>query len=531
MKKMLGVMLDCSRNAVMKPEKVKEYARIIRKMGYNTLMLYTEDTYEIESHPYFGHLRGRYTKAELKDIDAYCNGIGIELIPCIQTLAHLKQMFEWRSVYSEVQDCDDILLIGDEKTYALIEEMIKTLSECFKSKKIHIGMDEAYRVGTGKYEKINGTRDRFDIINEHLHKVCEITDKYGMEPMIWSDMFVKLAAGVQGTGDYYAETDVSKIMERAALPENISLVYWDYYHDQYDHYDKMLKRNKLFGREVYFGGGAWTWAGLAPYNQLSIDRTIPAIDACTDNGVENIFFTVWGDDGAECSTFTILPTLMYAAEKLNGNTDMDSIKKKFKEIVGVDYDSFMLLDEFDSPGGKHTDSNSASKYLLFNDPFMGMFDERCQESDCEHYRNLAEKLSNISEKGNFAPLFENYEKLARVLSVKSTLGVRTRKAYLEGDKDALKDIISDYDATIENLKEYYKAFQNRWYNESKPHGFEVQDIRVGGLIQRLSSCKKRLGQFLAGEITEIPELHEPVLEGTTGYLWRKCVSANILTHY
>ena len=36
MEKMLGVMLDCSRNAVMKPETVKHYANIVKKMGYNT---------------------------------------------------------------------------------------------------------------------------------------------------------------------------------------------------------------------------------------------------------------------------------------------------------------------------------------------------------------------------------------------------------------------------------------------------------------------------------------------------------------
>ena len=73
MNRMLGVMIDCSRNAVMKPEVVKEYAALIKKMGYNTLLLYTEDTYEIPQRPYFGHLRGKYTKEELKDIDSYCN--------------------------------------------------------------------------------------------------------------------------------------------------------------------------------------------------------------------------------------------------------------------------------------------------------------------------------------------------------------------------------------------------------------------------------------------------------------------------
>ena len=58
---MLGVMIDCSRNAVMNVESVKKYASVIKKMGYNTLMLYTEDTFEIPEQPLFGHLRGRYS--------------------------------------------------------------------------------------------------------------------------------------------------------------------------------------------------------------------------------------------------------------------------------------------------------------------------------------------------------------------------------------------------------------------------------------------------------------------------------------
>ena len=102
MEKMFGVMLECSRNAVMNVASVKKYAEILKKMGYNTLMLYTEDTYEVEGQPYFGHLRGKYTKAELKEIDAFCNRLGIELIPCIQTLAHLNAIFQWRSVYGNI---------------------------------------------------------------------------------------------------------------------------------------------------------------------------------------------------------------------------------------------------------------------------------------------------------------------------------------------------------------------------------------------------------------------------------------------
>ena len=49
--KHFGVMLDCSRNGVMKPEAVKRMIDCLQKMGYNALELYTEDTFEVEGEP------------------------------------------------------------------------------------------------------------------------------------------------------------------------------------------------------------------------------------------------------------------------------------------------------------------------------------------------------------------------------------------------------------------------------------------------------------------------------------------------
>ena len=133
-RKNLGVMLDCSRNAVMNTDTLKQFIILLEKLGYNFLELYTEDTYEIEGEPYFGRLRGGYKKTELKEIDAFCKSHGIELIPCIQTLGHLEKIFEW-SAYADVHDADGILLVEEEKTYALIEKMFATVSECFTSRK------------------------------------------------------------------------------------------------------------------------------------------------------------------------------------------------------------------------------------------------------------------------------------------------------------------------------------------------------------------------------------------------------------
>lgn len=88
MKNLFAIMLDVSRNGVMKVEKVKQFIDYISVMGYNALELYSEDIYEIPEYPEFGYLRGKYSREELKEMDSYAKSKGIELIPCIQTLAH-----------------------------------------------------------------------------------------------------------------------------------------------------------------------------------------------------------------------------------------------------------------------------------------------------------------------------------------------------------------------------------------------------------------------------------------------------------
>ena len=120
-----GAMIDASRNAVPTVEAVKRMMDKLAMLGMNLLMLYTEDTYEVPGQPYFGYLRGRYSRTELRELDDYAYSLGIELVPCIQTLAHLNALMRWPQ-YAELRDCHDILCVGEEKVYGLIEDMFRT---------------------------------------------------------------------------------------------------------------------------------------------------------------------------------------------------------------------------------------------------------------------------------------------------------------------------------------------------------------------------------------------------------------------
>ena len=92
----LGPMLDMSRSRVMTVDGVCRFIDNIAALGMNMIMLYTEDTYEVEGEPFFGYMRGRYSADELKEIDEYASSMGIELVGCVQTLGHLEQVGKWK---------------------------------------------------------------------------------------------------------------------------------------------------------------------------------------------------------------------------------------------------------------------------------------------------------------------------------------------------------------------------------------------------------------------------------------------------
>ena len=503
-----GAMLDMSRNAVMKPQKVKEYIKILKSFGYNSIQLYTEDTYEIEGEPYFGYLRGRYSIAELKDIVDYAESLDMEVIPCIQTLAHLNQMFKW-GVYREINDCEDILLIDDERTYELIDKMFSTLRKCFKSEYVHIGMDEAHNVGLGKFLDKNGYQNRFEILNRHLGRVIAIAEKYNFKPFMWSDMYFRLA----NHGEYYLENPEFPEGAKSSLPQNIALCYWDYYHDDENFYAKMMRAHKATGKEIWFAGGVNTWYGFASGNTLALKNMIPAMNAAKKEGIENIFMTLWGDNGKECSYFSALPSLYAIKRVYDGETDMDKIKREFSEITGESFDALLALDSPNFVSGNDNSAKGICKYALYSDPFCGFLDTCLTEGEGEKYKDIARELNAYAlESKNYGYIFESLSALCETLSVKYDLGQRTRTAYASKDKEALKNLLPDYDRAVNLTEKFYEKFRTLWYTENKPNGFEIQDIRLGGLIQRLKSCKMALQDYISGKLETLAELDEPLLD-------------------
>lgn len=526
----LGIMVDCSRNAVLNMKGIKRLVDVMQKMGYNMLMLYTEDTYEVDNQPMFGYLRGRYTKEEMKEAVAYAESKGIEMIPCIQTLAHLNQIFRWKE-YREIWDCEDILLAENDRTYAFIEDMFKTLRECYKTNRIHLGMDEAFKLGKGKYREKYGEKKGIEILKKHLYRVADIAKKYGFCPMIWSDMFCSIATN----GVYVLEKPVEITPEIAAMvPDNVEPVYWNYFTGDKETCDKMLNAHKNFNKPVWFAGGALTWTGFTAHNGMAIKYSDIAMRSCRENGVNNVIMTCWGDNGGEASVFSVLPALFHAAEVLRGNDDEELIKTRFKNIIGVDFDDYMKLDLPCSISELYAQRTlGPDRMFAYNDPFTGICDSLVEQfPDIENtYREHCETLKKLENTPEYGYLFRSAAALCDFLSVKSDLGLKIRAAYKSGDRDALIALAERISFAEEKLEAFYSAYRKAWLKDKKGAGFEIQDIRLGGLKMRLADCRMRINEYLDGEYDKIDDLEQELVAvyDKAAAFWDEIVTVNAIT--
>lgn len=460
--KRFATKVDCSRNAVWNVPSLKKWIDITSKLGYNALLLYTEDTYEIDGHPYFGYGRGRYSKEELKELNTYALEHSIELIPSIATLAHLPTIFRWPQ-YTAINDTYDILLCDDARTYELIDSMFAACAQCFSSRTIDINMDVEDLLGRGKYLSNNGYRDREHIFNRHTEMVCDIAQKYGFTSVIIS--------GIDGCK--YSSSD-----ERCGTVD------------------------------------VWVRNAFNPENNYSISVLRNGIRAALEDGTENMILSFFGDDGGECARFAGLPSLFYASEIAKGNTDEVLIKQRFEKMFHIPFDQFMLLDltqrNETNERGVHP-----TRYILYNDPFIGLMDMTIPDHTRSDHEDLVALLTPLCDHPEWGYMFRTLRDLCAVTAAKCDIGQRIRAAYEAGNKDRLGELANELRRIRELVETFYESFRKQWMNENKGHGFDVSDVRIGGVMMRLKHCAERLEEYATGSVTRIPELDDALLDVRT----------------
>lgn len=504
-----GIMLDCSRNAVMTVDHVKRWLRQLVLMGYNMAMLYTEDTYELPGEDYFGYLRGRYSAEDLREIDAYAAKLGVEMIGCIQTLGHLGQILRW-SAYNKVKDTSTVLMVDEPASYDLIDKMIAQFATCYGSKRIHVGMDEAHEMARGRFLDHFGYQRPFDVFNRHLDKIVEICRKHGLKPMLWSDMPFRIAH----PEGHYSRVNARKVPDdvRDAIPKDAQLVYWDYYNPDKDHYLAWFKDHRDLGFEPVMAGGVWTWNRQFWYGRWQTEQyATPCIRACRQGNVKEYIATMWGDNGGYCDLDSALAGLAYTAELAWGGDEVDAeaLAKRFAAICGSDYHAVIAASDMNAPV---CPVHAAA--VMWDDPLLGIYWKNALQSDDQAwtkardvYARVLDALEPHKKKRQPINLAHAWQVTA-CLKQRVEFGLALHKAYAARDKQAMAAVRGDIAAMLKTIDKTLSSLRGMWYGALRPQGFETMQIRFGALKERYRELSVRLGELIDGKIDSIPEIDE-----------------------
>lgn len=494
-----GMMLDMSRGGVMTVQAVKGMIDAHAALGLNLMMLYTEDTYTVPEAPYLGYLRGRYTEKELREMDDYAAESGVELVPCVQTLAHLEQFLQW-DVNRDIKDNDCVLMIDEPKTYAWIRAALTALRRCFRTNRIHIGMDEAHGVGLGEYYQKHGAVNRFELLNRHLNRVVDICKELGFKPIMWSDMFYRLGSK---NNDYY---DTDAVVPESAIAQipDVALCYWDYYHTDEQFYAGMLEGHRKMGKEVVFAGGIWTWSGILPHVRKTNATMYPALRACLKAGIGTVLATSWGDDGCETDYRLALNQLPIYSEHvwLGEDCTRAEVERMGERLTGLSEACFNAMGAFYADD----DDRRPGKGLFYCDPLYPLTEGLW---DLTGYREGLEEGIKTLERHLDDSRCEYAWLAMRIALEKLNWVNELRPAYLRGDKAVVLTMANEKLLAMREL--YVKmmsVWREQWESGRKRNGWETICARLGAVIARLDDVQRILLRWADGTIECVEELDE-----------------------
>ena len=146
---------------------------------------------------------GYYTQEEMKEIVAYAADRNIEIIPEFDMPGHSKALAvsypevvcrhdeDIKSVQGEVHN---VICVGREKNYVMLENIIKEMAAIFPSKYIHIGVEEVateswkHCPDCQKVMKKMGYTDEKELLGYFSQRMEAILAKYGKTLEGWEDI-------------------------------------------------------------------------------------------------------------------------------------------------------------------------------------------------------------------------------------------------------------------------------------------------------------------------------------------------------
>lgn len=316
---------------VMKIPALKELALTLSKAGMNTLIMEYEGTFPFEKHPLIAN-RYAYTKAEIVDFVAYCNQLGIDVVPLQQSFGHLEYILRnnrYKDLREDQKDFSQVCPAKEDLNIALFTDLYKELIATHTSKYIHIGGDETHLLGhdslCAKLVEANGMSDLY---GKHIKLLCDIVIKLGKIPVLWADIALKYP-------------DATKF-----LPKEAILVDWNYGWEM----DKFGDHSKLMKSGFEIWGATALRSSPDNYNfttwEKHFDNIRDFIPAARRLQYKGMIMTSWSTSGVYAPVYESAYDLvdLYPVRRVYPFTGFNMLLAAF--VTGIKTDAPLKIDAF-----------------------------------------------------------------------------------------------------------------------------------------------------------------------------------------
>lgn len=200
---------------------VKDYIDFAKENGYNAVLLYLEAAIKVACTPFFTE-ETSYTPEEIREIVAYGNAIGVDIIPGLENLAHVENFISQPGM-QYLAECEDSEgnekanafnscgCVSNEDAQKFFDTYYQQVIELFTSRYVHAGMDEPFDFAICprcKARMASGVTKQ-DMFYEHIMRTYQVLQSAGKTMMMWDDFFEYL-----------------DIVDR--LPRDIIMCNWNY---------------------------------------------------------------------------------------------------------------------------------------------------------------------------------------------------------------------------------------------------------------------------------------------------------------
>lgn len=324
-----GYYFDQTRGRVLKLEELKRLVDRMSSYKLNQLQLYIEHTYLFRDFSELWRDQTPITADEILELDAYCRERHVELVPSLACFGHLYGLLSTRT-HGDICEMSDswkrpfsfydrmryhTVNVTDERSFALIRDMILEYMQLFSTDKFNICADETFYLGKEKSKKAADEVGVQRLYVDFLKKLCGLIVENGKIPMFWGDIICRSPELVK------------------ELPESTICLNWGYAADQSGYNTEVMAEAGAI-QYVCPGVGGWNeWVNLI---ENSFKNIVLMCSYAHKYGAVGVLNTDWGDFGHINDPEYSLPGMIYGAA-LSWNSTKTDFEEMNRQISLLEY--------------------------------------------------------------------------------------------------------------------------------------------------------------------------------------------------